>query len=204
MPNLQTSTTANADSGTQTSTADTPHGLNIWVDGLWRNNAGTVQLLGLCPLLAVSNSVANAFVLGLATLATLLVSNLLVSLIRDRLQAQNRILLYVLIIATTVTIVDIVLQALMPAMHMTLGLFIPLIVTNCMIVGRAEIFASRNPMSASVIDALATGLGFLILLCLIGGIREFAGVNGLLIALLPPGAFFALALILVAKNLIDK
>ncbi len=191
-------------STTDFSADNMPAAKSLWWDGLWRNNAGVVQLLGLCPLLAVSTSVANAFVLGIATLATLLVSNTLVSLIRHRLEPQNRILIYVLIIASAVTVVDIILQALMPAMHNTLGLFIPLIVTNCMIVGRAEVFASRRPVGASVIDAIATGTGFFLLLCLIGSIREFAGSTGLIIALLPPGAFFALALILVVKNLIDS
>jgi len=174
-----------------------------WNDGLWRNNAGLVQLLGLCPLLAVSTTLVNAAVLGLATLVTLITSNLLVSLLRHRLQAENRIILYVLVIASSVTVVDLGIQATLPSIHNVLGLFIPLIVTNCMIIARAEVFASRNNVVPALIDALATGCGFLFLLCVMGAFRQWAGANGLLLALLPPGAFFTLGLLVVGKNIVD-
>jgi len=175
----------------------------LWNDGLWRNNAGLVQLLGLCPLLAVSTTLINAAVLGLATLATLITSNLLVSLLRHRLQAENRIILYVLVIASSVTVVDLAIQATLPSIHNVLGLFIPLIVTNCMIIARAEVFASRNNVTHALIDAMATGCGFLFLLCVMGAFRQWAGANGLLLALLPPGAFFTLGLLVVCKNMVD-
>lgn len=175
-----------------------------WMQGLWRNNPGTVQLLGLCPLLAVSTTLENAIVLGLATCATLIVSNTLISFTRHYLSTENRILIYVLVIATAVTAVDLSIQALMPSIHKVLGLFIPLIVTNCMIIGRAEVYASRHPVLPSLQDAVVMGTGFFVLLCIIGFTREIAGQSGLLIALLPPGAFFVLGLILAIKNLIDS
>ncbi len=203
---------------------------NLWQEGLWRNNAGLVQLLGLCPLLAVSNSVINGLGLGLATLFTLLFSNLIVSLLRHRLQVETRIIVYVLIIASLVTVVEMLMSAFLHEIYLVLGLFIPLIVTNCMIVGRAEAFASRNRVSLAVIDALATGIGFLLVLVVLGGLRELIGYgtlfrdahfllgeqarhwviefdfydHGLLIALLPPGAFFILGLMVAAKNGIDQ
>jgi len=193
-----------SDSSTITSRPDTAVSTkNLWHEGLWRNNAGLVQLLGLCPLLAVSTTLTNAAVLGLATLITLISSNVLVSLLRHRLLPENRIILYVLVIASTVTIVDLGIQATLPSIHQVLGLFIPLIVTNCMIIARAEVFASRNQVIPALMDAIATGCGFLILLCVMGAFRQWAGANGLLIALLPPGAFLTLGLLVVCKNIVD-
>ena len=198
-PEIVTDDRSDTDYGYDTAKASK----EIWSEGLWRNNAGLVQLLGLCPLLAVSTTLTNAAVLGLATLFTLVASNVLVSLLRNRLQPENRIILYVLVIASSVTIVDLCIQATLPGIHKVLGLFIPLIVTNCMIIARAEVFASRNKVGPAFIDALATGCGFLVLLCAMGALRQWAGASGLLLALLPPGAFFTLGLFVVCKNLVD-
>lgn len=198
-------------------------------DGLWNNNAGLVQLLGLCPLLAVSGSVVNGLGLGLATLLTLLASNTLVSLIRHWLRPDVRIPVFVLIIAASVTTIELVMNAWLHELYKILGIFIPLIVTNCAIIGRAEVFASRNKPTLAIIDALAMGLGFTLLLVILGALREVLGHGtlfanahlmfgeaghaltvvvaddyaGFLLAILPPGAFFGLGLLLVIKNLID-
>ena len=194
---------------------------------LWRDNPGLVQLLGLCPLLAVTGSFVNGLGLGIATLAVLTLSNGLVSATRRFLQKDIRIPIYVLIIASLVTCVELVFQAFFPALDRSLGIFIPLIVTNCAIVARAEVFASKNPVVSSLVDGFGMGLGFLLILVTIGLMRELVGqgtmfadmhllfggdpVSGLvladagwLIAILPPGAFFALALAIAAKNAIDR
>jgi len=176
----------------------------LWREGLWSNNPGLVQLLGLCPLLAVGNTFENAFVLGLATLLTLLISNSLISILRSYLQRETRIIVYVLVIASAVTLIDLLLQASRPDLHRTLGLFIPLIVTNCMIIGRAEVFASRNKLLPAITDALAMGCGFLIVLSLLGFLREQLANLGLLIAILPPGAFIILGLMIATKNWLDS
>ena len=210
--------------------ADTsPSPRQVVTDGLWRNNPGLVQLLGLCPLLAVSNTAVNGLGLGLATLLTLLVSSTLVSLVKPWLREEIRLLVYVLIIATAVTLIELTLQAYLNPLYRTLGIFIPLIVTNCMIVGRAESFASRNGVRISIIDALAHGTGFLFVLVALGSFREVLGHGTLfrdadtllgtlghfppltivtlqdpfLFALLPPGAFITLGLLLALKNIID-
>lgn len=175
----------------------------LWLDRLWTNNPGLVQLLGLCPLLAVSNTLQNAFALGIATLFTLLISNTLISLIKPWLRRETRIIVYVLVIASAVTLIDLLMQAYLPDLHKVLGLFIPLIVTNCAIIARAEVYASRQPVSLSVMDALATGIGFLLVICLLGFIRETLAGTGLLIAILPPGAFITLGLMLAVKNWLD-
>ena len=198
-------------------------------DGLWGNNAGLVQLLGLCPLLAVSATVVNGLGLGIATLFTLLVTNTLVSASRRWLRQEIRIPIFVLIIASSVTVVELVMAAWFHELFMILGIFIPLIVTNCAILGRAEVFASRNPVLPSIVDAIAMGAGFILVLVAMGGIREllgqgtlFANANlmfgdgarswtlvlvddyrGFLLAVLPPGAFLTLAALLIGKNLID-
>ncbi len=173
-------------------------------DRLWTNNPGMVQLLGLCPLLAVSNTLQNAFALGVATLFTLLISNTMISLLRPWLRRETRIIVYVLVIASTVTLIDLLMQAYLPHMHKVLGLFIPLIVTNCAIIARAEVFASRQSIFLSAMDGLATGTGFLLVICLLGAIREMLAGTGLLIAILPPGAFITLGLMLATKNWLDE
>ena len=196
-------------------------------DGLWDDNPGLVQLLGLCPLLAVTSSFVNGLGLGIATLAVLVASNGLVSATRRWISTEIRIPIYVLIIASLVTCVELLFKAWFPALDRSLGIFIPLIVTNCAIVARAEIFASRNPVGASMKDGLVMGLGFALLLMAIGIFRELLGQGtvfarmdmllggesmsglvltdgGWLLAILPPGAFFSLALAIAAKNAIDR
>lgn len=202
----------------------------IFSDGLWNNNAGLVQLLGLCPLLAVSSTVTNALGLGLATMMVLVLTNLFVSLSRGILRPEIRIPAYVLIIASVVTVTELVMQAWFYDLYKVLGIFIPLIVTNCVIIGRAEAFASRNPVLPSLMDGLATGLGFAAVLLVLGASREILGKGslfshldmllgqafkgfelqlipnhpGFLLALLPPGAFIALGMLVALKNYVDK
>lgn len=194
--------------------------------GLWHENPGLVQLLGLCPLLAVTTSLVNGFGLGLATLFVLTMSNLLVSLIRTWIRPVVRIPLYVVIIASLVTCAELLLKAWFPDLDRSLGIFVPLIVTNCAIVARAEVFASRNPPLAAIIDGASMGAGFAVVLCVIGAFRELLGNGtvlgrldllglgvegnglqlldgGFLLMLLPPGAFFSLALLIAAKNVLD-
>ncbi len=199
-------------------------------NGLWKNNVALVQLLGLCPLLAVTNSAVNGLGLGLATLATLVISNTIVSLIRNLVRQEVRLPVFVLIIACIVTTIELVMQAWFYELYLVLGIFIPLIVTNCSIVGRAEAFASRNPVGASALDGFMMGLGFLLVLLVLGSLREIIGAGtlfaqaellfgsagqsmtltlfddyeGFLIAILPPGAFFGLALLIAGKNLIEQ
>ncbi len=175
----------------------------LWLDRLWTNNPGLVQLLGLCPLLAVSNTLQNAFALGIATLVTLLISNTIISLLKPWLRRETRIIVYVLVIASAVTLIDLTMQAYWPDLHRVLGLFIPLIVTNCAIIARAEVFASRQAVWPSVLDALACGTGFLLVLCLLGFVRETLAASGLLLAILPPGAFITMGLLIAAKNWLD-
>lgn len=198
-------------------------------NGLWANNPGLVQLLGLCPLLAVSATVVNALTLGLATMLVLLASNVTVSLIRRAVRPEVRIAVFVLIIASFVTTVELIMNAWFHELYLVLGIFIPLIVTNCAILGRAEAFASRNGPGAAALDGLMMGLGFCLVLVALGGLRELLGhgtllrqahllvgdwgrvlelrilpfEEGLLLALLPPGAFIGLGLLLALKNVID-
>ena len=202
----------------------------LWRDGLWNQNPALVKLLGLCPLLAVSNTATNGLGLGLATLITLLVANGLVSALRQTIMPAVRIPVYVLIIASTVTTIEFLIQAYLPALHTTLGIFLPLIVTNCLIMARSEAFASRQRIAPAIHDALAMGTGFMIVLVTLGALREFIGQgtlladatllfgesarhwtlqvysadHGMLLALLPPGAFIGLGLMLAVKNFIDQ
>ena len=194
---------------------------------LWDENPGLVALLGLCPLLAVTSTFVNGLGLGLATLLVLTCSNMLVSATRKWLRSEIRISIYVLIIASLVTCIELLFKAYFPTLDRSLGIFIPLIVTNCAIVARAETFASKNPLMPSMIDGIGMGTGFALLLCTIGAFRELVGQgtilsrldmffggepigglsifdNGFLLAILPPGAFFSLALAVAAKNVIDR
>jgi len=199
-------------------------------DGLWKNNPALVQLLGLCPLLAVSNTAINGLGLGLATILTLVASNGLVSLLRHQIPEQARLPVFVLIIASIVTIIELAMNAWFHELYLILGIFIPLIVTNCAITGRAEAFASRNPVGPSLVDGFMMGIGFSAVLVLLGALREIIGqgtlfseahlmfgesargftltifenYRGLLMALLPPGAFIGLGLIVALKNVIDS
>jgi electron transport complex protein RnfE len=152
----------------------------ILTDGAWRQNTGLVVLLGLCPLLAVTNTVINGLALGLATMLTLMISNLSVSAMRGLLKPEIRIPAFVLIIASVVTVIEMLMHAFFYDLFRVLGIFIPLIVTNCAIIGRAEAFASRNKPLASLIDGFATGLGFCITLVLLGTLRELTGRGTLL------------------------
>ena len=171
--------------------------------GLWDENPGLVQLLGLCPLLAVTSTFINGLGLGVATLSVLIASSALVSATRRWIRREIRIPIYVLIIASLVTCTELIFKAWFPALDRSLGIFIPLIVTNCAIVARAEIFASRNPIGTSIVDGFVMGTGFALLLIAIGVFRELVAL-GWLLAVLPRGAFFTLALAIAAKNAIDR
>ena len=199
-------------------------------DGLWTNNPGLVQLLGLCPLLAVTTTVINGLGLGLATTLTLVASNASVSLIRNVVRPEVRIPIFVLIIAAVVTAIELSMNAYFHELYRILGIFIPLIVTNCAIIGRAEAFASKQPLPAAVFDGLAMGLGFTLVLVALGAMREAFGFGtlfsqaqlmfgegaralqvvlvadyrGFLLAILPPGAFIGMGLLVALKNVIDK
>jgi len=188
----------------------------IFNDGFWYNNAIFAQLLGMCPLLGVTTSAENGFWMGLATLLVLIGSNLIVSLVRDFIPREVRIPAYIVIIASLVTVVELAMNAWMHEMYLILGLFIPLIVVNCAILGRAEAFASKNSVSDSLMDALGMGLGFTFALLLLGGVRELLGQGHLfgfdvfgadypdvLVFILPPGAFIALGFILAGVNLVN-
>jgi electron transport complex protein RnfE len=175
------------------------NGRALLLDGLRDRNPGLVQLLGLCPLLAVSNSVASAFGLGVATLAVLLASNLFAALAGPLLPREVRLAVFVVVIAAAVTTVELSMAAWWPGLHASLGIFLPLIVTNCLVLARAEAFASRASPSRALADGLGMGLGFLAALLLLGATRELLG-HRLLIARLPPGAFVLLGLLLALGN----
>jgi Na+-translocating ferredoxin:NAD+ oxidoreductase subunit E len=176
----------------------TPAG--ILRNGLDTSNPGLVQLLGLCPLLAVSTSIGNALGLGLATFAVLVTSNAIASVVGRWLLPEVRIAVFVLAIAAAVTSVQLAIAAWWPDLHDALGIFLPLIVTNCLVLGRAESFASRQPLGLAIVDGAAMGLGFGSVLVALGAVRELLG-HGLLLALLPPGAFVLLGLMLAVRNL---
>jgi len=177
-----------------------------FIKGLWRDNPVFVQLLGMCPVLAVTNTAVNGLAMGLATMAVLLGSNTVVSALRNFIPKQVRIVTYILIIATFVTVVDYTIAAISLPLHKALGAFIALIVVNCLILGRAEAFASKNTLGRSVLDALGMGVGFTIALLCLGGVRELLGSGSLfgvslfheafqpwVIMILPSGGFFTLA-----------
>ncbi len=184
-----------------------------FIKGLWRDNPVFVQVLGMCPVLAVSNTAENALAMGLATSFVLLMSNILVSSLRNFIPKQVRIASYILIIATFVTITDYVIQAISVELHKSLGAFISLIVVNCLILSRAEAFASKNTIGRSILDALGMGVGFTFALFCLGVVREIFG-NGTLfdihlfpdsfqewiVMILPAGGFFTLAIWLLIFN----
>ena len=202
---------------------------DIAKSGLWTNNPALVQLLGLCPLLAVSNSVVNALGLGLATILVLTGSNLTVSLLRNQVIPAIRLPAFVMIIAAFTTCAELLMQAWAFTLYQTLGIFIPLIVTNCVILGRAEGFASKNAPLAATFDGLMMGLGFTAVLVVLGVLREALGTGRLfanmelllpfaanwevewystespfLLAILPPGAFLLMGFLIALKNVIDR
>jgi electron transport complex protein RnfE len=166
----------------------------VWLDGLWDRNPGLIQLLGLCPLLAVSNTLENAIGLGLATLFVLVLSNASISLIRTLVDDAIRLPIFVLVIAALTTCAELLVQALDYQLYQSLGIFLPLIVTNCLILGRAEALAKREAIVMSTIDGLAQGLGFFLVLVSLGALREWMS-GTLILAALPPGAFIALGLL---------
>jgi len=198
--------------------------------GLWKNNPGLVQMLGLCPLLAVTSTFTNALGLGLATAVVLIGSNTTVSLVRNFVPKEIRIPIFVMIIAALVTAVQLLINAYAYGLYLSLGIFLPLFVTNCVIIGRAEAFASRNSPMDAAFDGLMMGIGFTLVLMVLGGGREILGQGTLfdgadlllgpwaaslrievwqvdtpfLLAMLPPGAFLGMGLLIALKNAIDK
>jgi electron transport complex protein RnfE len=195
-------------------------------NGLWKQNTGVVQLLGLCPLLAISNSVVNAVSLGLATTLVMVLSGASISPIRNFVPNEIRIPVYILIIAMLVTVVQYLMNAYMYSLYIVLGIFIPLIVTNCIVLARIEAFAGKNPVLPAAIDGCAMGMGLTAVLAILGGMREIFGhgtlfsgfdlalgdmakgwvitvipdYHGFLLAILPPGAFIGLGLLIAGKN----
>ncbi len=200
------------------------------LNGLWKNNPAIVQLLGLCPLLAVTGSVVNAIGLGLATTLVLVCSNTAVSLIRNVVSDAVRLPVFVMIIASAVTCIELLMQAFAYELYQILGIFLPLITTNCVILGRADAFASKNSLAPAAYDGFIMGVGFTVILVLLGALRELAGTGALLanmdllfgasaaswklvlfsdykdflLAILPPGAFIFTGLIIAMKNVIDS
>lgn len=190
-----------------------PTSVDTLINGVWKENPVLVTTLGLCPTLAVTNSVANCLVMGAGVIFVLVGSSFLVSSVRKLVPNQVRISTYILIIATFVTVCDMLLEALVPTVHRALGPFIALIVVNCIILGRQEAFASKNTVWRSVMDAVGSGIGFTITLLLMGIPRELLGSGSLLgvnvmgpsfepwvIMVLPPGGFLMIALLLIGKN----
>lgn len=185
----------------------------ILARGIWKENPVFVHLMGLCPALAVTNSVQNGLAMALATAFVLMGSSVFVSALRRMIPHEVRISTYVLIVGTFVTVVDLFMQATVPSVSRALGAFVYLIVVNCMILGRHEAFASKNPIGHSLLDATGTSLGFLIALVLMGGVRELLGSGSLLglqvlpsnfepwvVMALPPGGFFTIGFVLLALN----
>ena len=188
-----------------------------FLKGIIKDNPVFVMLLGMCPTLGVTSSAFNGLGMGIATLFVLLMSNIVVSLIKSQIPSKVRIPAFIIIIASFVTIVEMVLEAYIPFLFEQLGIFIPLIVVNCLILGRAEAFASKNNLMSSIIDALGMGIGFTIALTALGAVREILGsgsifdwrfvsedANTMLLFILPPGAFIALAYLSVVFNKISK
>lgn len=199
-------------------------------EGLWTNNVALVQILGLCPLLAVTSTTIHGLGLGIATTLTLVLASLIVSLIRNQVKQEVRIPVFVMIIASVVTAIELAMNAYFHELYKILGIFVPLIVTNCAILGRAEAFASKNGPSKAVLDGLMMGLGFAAVLVVLGAMREILGhgtllahanlmfgeigrmftitliedYRGFLLAILPPGAFIGLGLLIALKNVIDE
>jgi len=199
-----------------------------WINGLWKQNPGLVQLLGLCPILAVSTTMVNAVSLGVATIVVMAMANLGVAILRNFIPYEIRIPVFILVIASLVTVVDLLFNAYLHGLYLVLGIFIPLIVTNCIVLARIEAFAAKNNPIASTFDGIAQGTGLLLVLAVLGAVREFIGSGtlfggidliipdasaikvfgdhypGFLIAILPPGAFFALGCLIATYNWINS
>ncbi|UOG91450.1 MAG: electron transport complex subunit E [Candidatus Thiothrix sulfatifontis] len=202
----------------------------ITLNGLWKNNPGLVQLLGLCPLMAVTTNFVNGLGLGIATTIALVASNLAISIVRHLVREEIRIPAFVMIIAANVTLIEMLMKAYFHELYGILGIFIPLIVTNCIVIGRSEAYASKNPPLHAGYDSLMMGIGFTLVLVALGGMRELvssgtlfaqahlmfgeaargltlslgADFKGLLLAALPPGAFIGLGFLVALKNYLDK
>ena len=196
-------------------------------NGIWKQNTILAQVLGLCPLLAVSTNLVNAVSLGLATIVVMMLANFAISALRAFIPYEIRIPVFILIIAALVTVVDLAFNAFLHDLYLVLGIFIPLIVTNCIVLARVEAFAAKNGLRASTLDGLMMGVGFVWVIALLGGVREligqgtlFSGIEmifptlsgiqilpidyrGFLIAILPPGAFFVLGLLIAGRNWLD-
>ncbi len=203
---------------------------SLFTNGLWSNNVAMCQMLALCPLLAVTSTATNGLGMGLATMFVMVSSNLITSVLRMIITPQVRIPVFIVLIASMVTMVDLFLNAFMHELYKVLGLFIPLIVTNCAILGRVEAFASKEPVLPAIVDGIAMGLGFLLVLVIVGAFREVIGsgtlfahaslllgpsfgwmeitvipnYSGVLLLILPPGGFMALGFVLTLKRLIDR
>jgi electron transport complex protein RnfE len=199
----------------------------IAYNGIWKQNTGLVQILGLCPILAISTNIVNAVSLGLATILVMAISNLAVAGLRNFIPYEIRIPIFILIIAALVTVVDLLFNAYLHSLYLLLGIFIPLIVTNCIVLARVEAFAAKNSVWASTVDGVAMGIGLVWVLGLLGALREFIGAGtlfsgvemifpglegwqvlpdaypGFLLAILPPGAFILLGCLIAAKNWLD-
>lgn len=195
----------------------------VW-NGLWKQNSGLVQLLGMCPLLAMSNSMVNAAGLGIATILVMALSNFAVAVLRGFIPFEIRIPVFILIIAALVTIVDLAMKAWLHPLYLVLGIFIPLIVTNCIVLARVEAFAAKNPPAAAALDGAMMGLGLTLVLIALGAVRELIGTGailagidmiipggralqilpadypGFLTVILPPGAFFVLGCLIALRN----
>lgn len=198
----------------------------LW-NGTWKNNTGLVQILGLCPILAISTNVVNGVSLGIATVAVMALSNLVIAALRNFIPFEIRIPVFILIIAALVTAVDLAMNAWLHSLYVVLGIFIPLIVTNCIVLARVEAFAAKNPVTASAVDGAAMGIGLTLVLFVLGGIRELVGTGvlltgidliipgahaiqvlpadypGFLLAILPPGAFVTLGCLIAGKNWLE-
>lgn len=200
--------------------------LTITEEAVWSKNVSFVQLIGLCPLMAVTGTVINGLGLGIATMLTLIATNMVISMMRGVIPNEVRLPVFVILIAAVVTVIEVLTKAFYYDLYLVLGIYIPLIVTNCAVIGRAEAFAFKHSVDKAMLDGFVTGLGFTVALVLLGGLRELIGYGtlfsqaelmfgeaarhltltvfehyrGFLLAILPPGAFFGLALLIAAKN----
>ena len=196
-------------------------------NGIWKQNCGIVQILGLCPILAISTNIVNAVSLGLATILVMAMSNLVIAALRNFIPYEIRIPVFILIIAALVTVVDLAFNAYLHELYLVLGIFIPLIVTNCIVLARVEAFAAKNEPGGSTVDGIAMGIGLTLVLAVLGAMREVVGSGtllsgiemiipgaqpivlfgddypGFLIAILPPGAFIALGCLIAGRNWIE-